>query len=73
MTINAQSEVAPLLSLLLKHPPQAWISQENVRDKWRVLGFADGPDFARTVDEYDGFVETLRRSVPEIRFLPERI
>lgn len=71
MTINAQSEVAPLRSLLLKHPRQAWISQENVRDEWRVLGFADEPDFARAVGEYDAFVETLRRSVPEIRFLPE--
>jgi arginine deiminase len=71
MMINAQSEVAPLRTILLKHPLQAWVSQENIRDQWRVLGFADEPDFARAVDEYDRFVETLRRSVPDIRFLPE--
>jgi N-dimethylarginine dimethylaminohydrolase len=70
MMINAQSEVAPLRALLLKHPRQAWVSQDNVRDQWRSLRYGDEPDFARAVDEYDRFVEILRRTVPEIHFLP---
>jgi arginine deiminase len=70
MMINAQSEVAPLRALLLKHPRQAWASQDNVRDQWRSLRYADEPDLARAVDEYDRFVEILRRTVPEIHFLP---
>jgi N-dimethylarginine dimethylaminohydrolase len=71
MAINAQSETLPIRTLLLKHPRQAWRSQVNIGEQWRALRYAGEPDFARAVDEYDGFVEILRRSVPEILFLPE--
>jgi arginine deiminase len=70
MTSTA-SETAPIRSLLLKHPRQAWLGQDNVRAQWRVLGYAGEPDFARAVDEYDRFLDLLRRAVPEILFLPE--
>ncbi len=65
------SEIAPILSLVLKHPRQAWRDQGTVSREWRDLRYAGEPDFARAVDEYDLFVEVLRRMVPDIRFLPE--
>ena len=71
MTVNAPSEVLPLRSLLLKHPRQAWLDQANVRRQWRDLRYAGEPDFARAVEEYDQFVEILKRSVPGLHFLPE--
>jgi len=69
--INTQSEIDPLRALLLKHPRRAWVGQDNVRDQWRSLRYADEPDFARAVDEYDRFLGILRRTVPEVHFLPE--
>jgi N-dimethylarginine dimethylaminohydrolase len=70
MELTARSEIAPILSLLLKHPREAWLDRENIRRQWPALGYAGEPDFARACDEYGAFVEILRRSVPEIRFLP---
>ncbi len=64
------SEIAAIQRLLLKSPREAWRDREAVRREWRALGYTDEPDFVRACDEYDGFVENLRRSVPEIHFLP---
>ena len=68
---SAASETGPIRSLLLKHPRQAWLGQERVRGQWRDLRYTAEPDFARAVDEYDRFVDILRRTVPDVRFLPE--
>ncbi|MEN6311394.1 MAG: arginine deiminase family protein [Acidobacteriota bacterium] len=66
-----QSETGPIRTLLLKHPRQAWLGQDLVRKEWRALRYAAEPDFGRAVDEYDRFVDILRRFAPEIHFLPE--
>jgi N-dimethylarginine dimethylaminohydrolase len=71
MVTSAQSETAPIRTLLLKHPRQAWRSEDRVREEWRALRYAGEPDFAGAVDEYDRFVEILGGFVPEIHFLPE--
>jgi N-dimethylarginine dimethylaminohydrolase len=65
------SEVAPIGSLLLKHPREAWRDRENIRRQWTALRYAEEPDLARACDEYEAFVAILRRSVPDIRFLPD--
>ena len=67
---GAQSEIAAVRSLLLKHPRDAWLSQDSVSSQWRPLNYASEPDFGRALAEYDAFVELLRRTGPEIRFLP---
>ena len=66
-----QSETGLIRTLLLKHPRQAWLGQDRVRKDWRALRYAAEPDFGRAVDEYDRFVDILRRFAPEIHFLPE--
>jgi N-dimethylarginine dimethylaminohydrolase len=70
MTRGAASEVAPIKRLLLKHVREAWRGQAEVRRQWRDLGYTDEPDFVRACDEYDRFLDALRRFVPEVRFLP---
>ncbi|MDH4197774.1 MAG: arginine deiminase family protein [Candidatus Aminicenantes bacterium] len=67
---GAQSEVAAVRSLLLKHPRDAWLGQDNVSTQWRALNYAAEPDFGRAMAEYDAFVELLRTTGPDIRFLP---
>jgi len=71
MVTNTHSDILPIRTLLLKHPRQAWLSQDHIRGQWQALHFTGEPDFARAVDEYDRFVDILRRFVPEISFLPE--
>ncbi len=68
---HSATETAPIRSLVLKHPRQAWLGQDNVRSQWRALGYTGEPDYARAVEEYDRLVDLLRRTVPEILFLPE--
>ncbi len=64
------SETAPIRGLLLKHPRDAWLDQAGIRRQWQALGYAREPDLGRACAEYDAFVGILKRSVPEIRFLP---
>jgi arginine deiminase len=64
------SETAPIRTLLLKHPREAWRHQKKIREEWRALRYSGEPDFGRAVEEYDRFVDLLRRSVSDLHFLP---
>ena len=70
MTLDARSETSPIRSLLLKHPREAWLGRENIRDQWKALGYTEEPDLGRAVAEYDRFVEILRGIVADVHFLP---
>lgn len=67
---GCSSEVAPIVRLLLKHPTEAFVSDQNVQAQWAELGYRGPPDFHRAVAEYDRFVELLEQHVPEILYLP---
>jgi arginine deiminase len=71
MLPGKHSEIGSLRTLLLKHPRQAWVGQKSIQKQWKQLRYVEEPDFGRAVEEYDLFLEILRRSVPEIHFLPE--
>ena len=70
MTLDAPSETNPIRSLLLKHPREAGLGRENIRNQWKALGYTDEPDFAKAVAEYDRFVDILRGFVTDVHFLP---
>jgi arginine deiminase len=70
MEFGCQSEVGSIKRLLLKHPSEAFISDENIKDQWIDLNYLGCPDFNRAVDEYDSFVELLEKHVPGIHYLP---
>ncbi len=70
MKFGSQSEVNRIKRLLLKHPRDAFLSQENVQAQWKELNYTNPPDFERAVEEYNEFVRLLERFIPEIHFLP---
>jgi N-dimethylarginine dimethylaminohydrolase len=70
MTTGARSETGPIKTLLLKHPREAWLGQEIIRNQWRALGYTEEPDLAKAVAEYARFVDILRGIVTDVRFLP---
>jgi len=71
MEFGCQSEVAKIQRILLKHPREAFISQENVGAQWRKLNYSGCPDFNRAQEEYGSFVELLKREVSEVHYLPK--
>lgn len=72
MEYGCQSEVGTIKRLLLKHPSEAFISDENIETQWEDLNYLGSPDYNRAVSEFEGFVEMLERHVPEIHYLPQQ-
>jgi N-dimethylarginine dimethylaminohydrolase len=69
--MTTQSEVGTITRLVAKHAREAFQGPEAIASEWQALNFTAAPDFARAVDEYDGFLELLRRSGCEITMLPK--
>ncbi len=67
---TVQSEVAKIQSLLLKHPRDAFQSQELIMAQWRQLRYLGPPELDRAIEEYESFIQLLSNFVPRIHFLP---
>jgi N-dimethylarginine dimethylaminohydrolase len=70
LKFGSQSEVDPIKSLLLKHPRDAFVSQENIQAQWNALNYSEPPDYDNAIKEYDEFSRILEGLVPEIHYLP---
>lgn len=71
MKFGGQSEVDHIKSLLLKHPKDAFITQENIQSQWKELNYLASPDYDKAVEEYDNFIGYLKKFIPEIYYLPQ--
>ena len=71
MKFGCQSEVEQIKSLLLKHPKDAFISQEYIQSQWKELNYLASPDYDKALKEYDAFVKYLKKSISEIYYLPQ--
>jgi N-dimethylarginine dimethylaminohydrolase len=70
MEFGCLSEVGAIKRLLLKHPSEAFISDENIDTQWMDLNYLAPPDYNHAVSEFEKLVELLERHVPEIHYLP---
>ncbi len=70
MKFGSQSEVDPIKNLLLKHPRDAFLNQENIQAQWKALNYAEPPHYESVLKEYDEFTQILKSHVPEIHYLP---
>ncbi len=70
MNCNGQSEIGTIDSILLKHPREAFLSQENVDAQWQDLNYEARPDFKTALHEYDVFVKLLGQTVTNFHYLP---
>ena len=64
------SEVGRLTRVLVKHPREAFVSDEAIAAQWKPLNFAGPPVLARAVGEFEAFLELLRATGARIDFLP---
>src|SRR5262247_3808421 len=64
------AEFGRLTRVLLKHPREAFRSDEAIGAEWKPLGFGAAPSLPRAVEEYDALVDILRNAGVQINFLP---
>ncbi|WP_260287713.1 dimethylarginine dimethylaminohydrolase family protein [Peribacillus aracenensis] len=60
----------PLERVIVKHPKEAFISQEHLSQAWRNFNYAEEPDFNEALKEYGDFISILEKYVPNIDYLP---
>ncbi|WP_221567111.1 dimethylarginine dimethylaminohydrolase family protein [Alkalihalobacillus sp. TS-13] len=56
--------------VIVKHPKEAFISQENVSKQWELFNYIEEPDFNEALREYQDFILILAKHVPNIDYLP---
>lgn len=71
MAYGCQSMVGKIVRILLKHPKDAFISQDHINAHWKELNYTSCPDYKKAIEEYEFFVELLERHVPEVDYLPK--
>jgi arginine deiminase len=71
MRFGCQSMIGKIERVLIKHPRAAYINDETLSRQWEALNYADCPDYAKAVAEFENFVDLLERFIPEIHYLPE--
>ena len=70
MTGNALAETGRLTRVLLKHPREAFVSDETAAAQWKSLNFSGAPALARATEEYDALVRILQATGAQLDFLP---
>lgn len=69
MSTTYQSEYRELKSLLLKHPREAFRSQEYIDSNWQNLNYLSKPDYNKAIDEYEKFIEIFTSRNIDVQFL----
>jgi len=64
-----QSEYGKLVSLLLKHPREAYINEDAIDKQWQDLYYPTKPNFNKALDEYNAFIEIFESYNVEIHKL----
>ena len=71
MAVSFQSEFGEIKSLLLKHPRDAFRSEDYLDQNWRSLNYLSKPNFNQAIEEYEGFVEIFKSFNIELQFLDD--
>jgi arginine deiminase len=70
MMYGAQSMVTRLESVVVKHPRDAFISQEHLEQNWKAFNYTECPDYEKVLEEFARFEDVLKRHVPEVLYSP---
>lgn len=68
---GSQSMVKKMKTVIIKHPHQAFISQEHLDQSWKTFNYTDRPDWDRALHEYAKFESILREHVENVLHLPQ--
>lgn len=70
MEYGSQSETGKIRSILLKHPKEAFCSQDNIDANWGNLYYNGRPKYPAVIEEFECFEELLKKEVDHIYYLP---
>ncbi len=59
MKYNCMSMYKTIKTVLIKHPSQAFISQDTLDEKWRQFNYLSPPDYKKSLEEYKTFEKIL--------------
>lgn len=65
------SMYAPLKHVIVKHPQDAFRSQDHLRNEWKTFNYLSEPNFDEAQREYAEFIAILKKYVDKIDYLPE--
>ncbi|WP_341301897.1 arginine deiminase family protein [Lysinibacillus sp. FSL H8-0500] len=64
------SMYAPLKHVIVKHPKDAFRSQQHLSDEWKTFNYLSEPNFDQALIEYAKFIAILENYVETIDYLP---
>ncbi|MBS4535006.1 amidinotransferase [Clostridium sp. D2Q-14] len=71
MKYLCQSMVKPIKSILIKHPEDAFISQENLNNTYEEFNYIGCPDYEKVLKEYQSFESIINENVENVYYLPK--
>lgn len=71
MKFGCQSMVGKMGAVLLKHPKDAFISQENLNKSYEAFNYIGCPNFEKVLKEYEVFEKIIKDNVENIYYLPK--
>lgn len=71
MQYGCQSMVGKIETIIIKHPENAFISQENLDEKWKAYNYVSCPDYEKSLEEYKTFEEIIKANVENVNYLPK--
>lgn len=70
MNYGCQSMVSKIDTILIKHPKDAFISQENLDKNYEAFNYFGCPDYEKVLEEYAVFEKIVKDNVPNVYYLP---
>lgn len=67
----SSSMFEPLERVIVKHPADAFISQEHIDKEWRKVNYLSEPDFEEAQKEFIEFIALLEQNEITIDYLPK--
>ncbi len=71
MKYGCQSMHKRIERILIKHPKDAFISQENLSKTWETFNYTSEPVYETVLKEYEVFENIIRENVTNVDYLPQ--
>ncbi|WP_053362824.1 arginine deiminase family protein [Bacillus sp. FJAT-27251] len=69
-TSFCSSMFQPLKRVIVKHPKDAFFSQDHLSENWQKYNYIEEPNYEKALAEYEEFLAILKKHVPHIEYLP---
>ena len=71
MDYGCQSMVEKIKTILIKHPKDAFISQQNLENTYEEFNYIGCPDYETVLNEYEIFEKIIMEHVENVYYLPK--